>query len=133
MVSVKSLLQRARTSEDCEAYEPITRGYGFRIGVGARAFSEGAPVLFVEVVLDPFPERPQVDPARLADHGARLAWLMARGYAVECADDSTITCERTVSPDAVPRELRTVERALGSAPPERRARGVASRGPKREA
>ncbi len=127
MVSVKSLLQRARTSEDREAYEPITRGYGFRVGVGARALSQGAPALFVEVVLDPFPERPYVHPERFADHGARVAWLKARGYVVECADDSTITCERTVSPDTVSRELRAVEHALDPSPPKRRHRGAASR------
>ncbi len=127
MVRVESLLERARTSEDHEAYEPVAKGYGFRVGVGARAAPHSRSGIFVEVVLDPFPERPQVDPERLADHSTQVAWLKARGYTVECADDSTITCERLLSPKAASTELRSVQRALGRSPRKRRARVAGSR------
>lgn len=116
MVNTKALVRRARESEDGESCTPVGRGPGFRVGVGARATPGKDPTVFVEVILDPFPERPHVMPERLAQQGDRVRRLSARGYDVACEDDNTIACERTLPRAAVDRELRTVRRLLGSPP-----------------
>lgn len=112
MANVKALLERSRTSSDGEAYAPVARGRGLRLGMGARARTQGDPVLFIEVVLDPFPDRPRVDPERMRDEGERVASLIARGYSVACDADGTITCERIVAADGIRQELRAIERLL---------------------
>jgi hypothetical protein len=114
MTDPKSLLDRARNSDDGEAYASIAKGAGFRIGVGGRTARGRDPSLFVEVVLDPFPERPRVNPGRLADQSEIVAWLEARGYLVACDDDGTITCERTVDANRAAEEVQAVKRLLGS-------------------
>ncbi len=105
----KALLRNARESEDGEAYEAVARGRGFRVGVGARRAA-----VFVEIILDPFPERPRVTPQRLAAQAALVKRLQARGYAVACDADSTITCERPVAPGRLASEIRTVTGFLGA-------------------
>lgn len=115
MVDAKSLLEQAQHSDEGEAYVSVGRGPGFRIGLGARTVPDRKPVVFIEVVLDPFPDRPSVSPQRLAEHSAHLAQLGARGYSIVCDDDGTITCERSVFPETVAREIQAVRRLLGSA------------------
>ncbi len=128
MVNAKSLLERARHSDEGEAYASVARGPGFRIGLGARTVPARKPAVFIEVVLDPFPERPSVSPQRLADHSEHLAQLSARGYSIVCDEDSTITCERMVSLVTADREVDAVKRLLRSARAGRRpARSAAIR------
>jgi hypothetical protein len=81
--------------------------------VGARATPKPAAV-FVEVVLDPFPERPRVVAERLADQADVVKRLQARGYDVACDEDSTICCERPMTPGRVAEEIRSVKRLLRS-------------------
>lgn len=113
MVNPKELLRRARASEDGEAYAAAARAPGYRIGVGARTAPQRANV-FVEVILDPFPERPRVVAERLVHQAEVVRSLQARGYAVTCDDDGTITCERPTPPDRVAEEVRRVKRLLDS-------------------
>ena len=111
-MDVKSLRARARTSEDGEAYAPVASGAGFRVGVGARRESGSEAHVFVEVVLNPFPDRPHVRAEQLRTDGARVAWLESRGYRVACDADGTITCERDVAPVRVAREVDAVRKKL---------------------
>lgn len=113
MVNSRSLQDRARRSAAGEAYDPVAKGPGFRIGVGARRPSGHQPVIFVEVVLNPFPDRPRVRPEQLREEGDHVAWLEARGYGIACDDDGTITCERAVSPAQAEREVAAVRKRLG--------------------
>ncbi len=111
-MDVKALLERARTSHDGEAYAPVAKGTGFRVGVGARRESDGEALVFVEVVLNPFPDRPRVRPEDLRNDGARVSWLESRGYRVSCDADGTITCERSVAPVWAEREVEAVRKKL---------------------
>ncbi len=114
MVNLASLLEKARKSEDREAYLPAEREPGFRIGVGVRVVAHDRVEVFVEVVLDPFPDRPQVDASFLRLQSERVAGLQARGYDVSCDSDGTITCERPLAREGVSGELRDLRRLLGS-------------------
>ncbi len=111
-MDLESLLERSRSSEDGEAYAPVAKGVGFRIGVGARRGSGGEPLVFVEVVLNPFPDRPRVRSEQLRSDGARVSWLVSRGYTVACDTDGTITCERNVAPGRAEREAEAVRKRL---------------------
>ncbi len=113
-MDAKGLLERARTSEDGEAYAPVAKGMGFRVGVGARRASDGEALVFVEVVLNPFPDRPRVRREDLRSGGARVSWLESRGYRVTCDADGTITCERNVAPARAEREVEAVRKKLSS-------------------
>ncbi len=114
MVDVASLARRARKSGDGEAYQAIERGDGSRLGVGARASRGSEPQFFVEVILDPFPERPLVDPAQMASRAALLERLKGRGYALSCDDAGVVTCERVVRGAASRAEATEVSKLLRS-------------------
>lgn len=116
MVNLEALSKRAETSEDGEAFLPIARRPGGRVGVGARAGPGRSPDFFVEVVLDLFPDRPRVSPSRMETGSAILEWLRLRGYSLACDDAGVITCERSVDPIALPRELGEVGGVLDWTP-----------------
>lgn len=111
-MDLKGLLGRARASEDGEAYAPVVKRTGFRIGMGARRGSDGELLLFVEVVINPFPDRPRVRPEQLRSDGDHVSWLENRGYRVACDADGTITCERNVAPGRAEREIEAVRKRL---------------------
>jgi len=112
MVDVASLARRARASEGGEACVPIAREPGYRLGMGARSSAGRVPDFFVEVVLDPFPDRPRVNPDQLAERAALLGRLRRRGYALSCDDAGVVTCERTVARTAAANEARVASRLL---------------------
>lgn len=116
MVNPKELLRQARSSEDHEAYVIVARGAAARVGVGARTEPHAATGLFVEIILDPFPERPVVATDRLVQQARLLDRLKARGYAAACEQDGTIACERRTPAARLPEELRAVRRLLGMRP-----------------
>lgn len=120
MVDLRSLVEQTRRSPDGEGYLPLAKGPGYRTGVGARLTAGGEAVLFIEAVLDLFPNRPRVDAGRLADRAELLVRLRERGYAITTDDDSTILCEREVAPRSVGREARELERLLAAARSRRR-------------
>ncbi len=107
-MDARRLLREARESAGGEAYAAVAKDTGFRLGMGARTDPEDGAAVFIEIVLDPFPDRPRVHANRLAAQGQLIAQLEARGYAVCCDDDSTVTCERTVMPDDAEGEIRAV-------------------------
>ncbi len=116
MVDLTSLTRRARSSEDGEAYTPIARAAGYRLGAGARVVPGGAPEFFVEVVLDPFPHRPAVDPEDVAARSVLAERLRRRGYSLNCDDAGVITCERTMRRASVAKELQEAPRLLKRSP-----------------
>lgn len=117
MVELAALARRAKASEDGEAFATVAKGTGFRLGIGARASVDGGTTFFVEVVLDPFPDRPRVEPTRVRDQAALGEQLRKRGYDLCCDDAGVITGERTLG-EADPRgEVREMRRLLaGTAP-----------------
>ncbi len=120
MVDLKSLARRAKSSTDGEAYVAVAKARGYRIGAGARAVPGDEPRFFVEVVLDPFPDRPDVDPERLVERAVLLQTLQRRGYALACDDAGVVTCERTLDRAAASREIRELPELLLSAPRKKR-------------
>ena len=116
MADLESLARRARTSGDGEALLPIAKGPGLRVAVGARAGKGPDPDFFVEVVLDPFPERPDVNPERFGSQGAIVERLRRRGYSLNCDDAGILTCERTIGRSRIPREIREQPRMLEPRP-----------------
>ncbi len=106
MVNLESLAKRARTSEDGEAYVRITKAAGYRLGAGARVIPGGEAEYFVEVVLDPFPHRPAVDPKDLAAQSVLAERLRRRGYSIASDDAGVITCERAMRRASVANEIR---------------------------
>lgn len=123
MVDLGSLAKRAAESEDGEAYAPIAKATGFRIGVGARVAHGRDPEFFVEVVLDPFPERPAVRPGQTAEQGALAERLRRRGYSLSCDDAGVLTCERTLRESAARKEIEEIPRMLRSERGRRRTPG----------
>ncbi len=116
MVDPRDLLRRASASDDGEAYVTVARGAGVRLGAGARATPSRAPGVFVEVILDPFPDRPRVTSGRLIQQAQVLDRLNERGYVVSCDPDGTIACECRVPPERLDEELRIVRRILSLHP-----------------
>lgn len=112
MVDLVSLARRAKATQDGEAYAVISKASCYRLGIGARVVRAGEPTFFVEVVLDPFPNRPGVDPDVLQDHAALLEQLRARGYALTGDDAGCVTCERPMDRAGCAREIATVGRVL---------------------
>jgi hypothetical protein len=112
MVDLVSLARRAKASQDGEAYAVLAKAPGYRLGIGARVARAGEPAFFVEVVLDPFPHRPGVDPNVLQNHAALLEQLRARGYVLMGDDAGCVTCERAMGRAGCTREIRTVGRVL---------------------
>ncbi len=108
MVDLGSLARRAKASEDGEAYASVEKGPAYRLGIGARASRGREPVFFVEVVLDPFPNRPRMEPGRLRDHAMIGERLRTRGYDLSCDDAGVITCERALDGTDPDEELREV-------------------------
>ncbi len=116
MVDLESLALRAQSSIDHESYVAVAKARGYRIGAGARALPGDEPRFFVEVVLDPLPDRPEVDPARLVGQAALLQTLQRRGYALACDDAGVVTCDRTLGRAAASREIRELPELLLSVP-----------------
>ncbi len=114
MVDLVALSKRAESSNDHEAYVAVARDAGYRIGVGARKAANLDPDFFIEVVLDPFPSRPEVDLDQLVTDSAVVRRLHLRGYSIACDDAGVITCERIVDGGAVPREVREVRGIVGA-------------------
>lgn len=112
MVDLKALAKRAQESEDGEAYAPIARMPGCRVGIGARVASRGDPDYFVEVVLDPFPDRPEVRPEQAAEQSALAERLRRRGYSLSCDDAGVLTCERTLGASEARKEITAVPRIV---------------------
>lgn len=121
MVDLGSLARRANASGDGEAYVAVARGPGYRLGVGARASRGREPTFFVEVVLDPFPDRPRLEPSRLRERAAIGERLRSRGYELRCDDAGVITGERSLDRTDPERELREVARLLTAEPRKGRA------------
>ena len=67
----------------------------------------------MEVVLDPFPDRPRVSGERLQGQGRHVAWLEDRGYKVTCDADGTLTAERILDEDRLDDELRSLRGRFG--------------------
>ena len=111
--SLEALVKRAETSGDGEAYARVAAGSGFRIGMGARRDPGRRPVLFVEVVLDLFPDRPKVDSTRWRRQSEQVAQLEARGYEVRGDDDGTVICERVLDGNRMGPELEAVTALFG--------------------
>ncbi len=114
MVDLVGLARRAEVSGDREAYLAVARAAGYRIGAGARAAPGNGPSFFVEVVLDPFPRRPEVDLDSFAEGSALVDRLQSRGYSLSCDDTGVVTCERTIGRERVSRELQEVQAMLTS-------------------
>ncbi len=114
METPEALVKRAETSGDGEAYARVVDGSGFRIGIGARRDLGRRPALFVEVVLNPFPDRPRVDSARWRRQSEQVAQLEARGYEVRCEDDGTVICERVLDGERIGPELEAVKHLFGA-------------------
>ncbi len=116
MVDLGSLARRAKASGDGEAYASVAKGPAYRLGVGARASRGHEPAFFVEVVLDPFPDRPKMEPGRLRDQATIGERLRSRGYDLSCDDAGVITCERALDGTDPEEELREVARLLTEDP-----------------
>ncbi len=114
MAGTASLAERARKSGDGEAYDAIAKEGAYRLGLGARISHGSEPDFFVEVVLDPFPDRPLVDPARLEAQASLLERLQRRGYTLSCDDAGVVTCERTLRRGEPRREAAEVSELLPS-------------------
>ncbi len=117
MVDLASLARRARASEDGESYLAIAKEPGFRIGMGARTSRRHDPDFFVEVVLNPFPDRPGVDPGHLEAQARLLKQLRDRGYALSCDDGGVVTCERVMARTAASEETAEISTLLNSSRP----------------
>lgn len=123
IVDLASLARRARTSGHGEAYTVLAKGPGYRLGVGARVSGGREPTFFVEVVLDPFPDRPRIDPSRLRAQALLGERLRTQGYDVSCDDSGMMTYEGALEATDPERALDEVEALLaGLAPKEPRLR-----------
>ncbi len=116
MTDLASLARRARASDDGEAFTAVAKGSGYRLGLGARAAGNGGLVFYVEIVLDPFPDRPRLEPGRVRRQAAVCERLQSRGYELSCDDSGCITCERTLYEVDPQKELRDVANLLAEDP-----------------
>lgn len=113
-MDLKTLRNRASRSDNREAYEVVERTASGRIGVGVRLGGSRPPRYFVEIVLDPSPNRPRVTPGLLKRAGSLAGRLLERGYALRAEDDGCLTCEKAVDARGIPREVREMRELMAA-------------------
>ncbi len=111
MIRAKALAREARRSAGGEAYRLVVRTPALRIGVGARGGPR--PEFFVEVIVDPFPRRPRVDPDAVERALAGIRRLAARGYALTCSEDGSVLGERRAGARSLGGEVEAVRALVG--------------------
>jgi hypothetical protein len=95
-ISIISLQEEAKNSEDKEAFTVVTRIKNCRMGVGARLESPENLVFFVEVLVSLCTDHDPVDLDLMDSKLLLLRRLKTKGYTLNCEEDGCVSCELTV-------------------------------------
>lgn len=94
---ISNLFDKAIASKDGEAYSVLEKIHHHRIGVGVRIESRGQPSLFLDILVNLFPNSSQVDLPLLERELAFLNGMKARRYVLSHQGDGCVSCEIVVS------------------------------------
>lgn len=95
-ISIHSLQEEAKKSEDNESFTVVVRIKNCRIGVGARLESPENPVFFVEVLVNLCTDHDPVNLNLMESKLSLLRRLKQKGYTLNCEEDGCVSCELTV-------------------------------------
>jgi hypothetical protein len=95
-ISITSLQEEAKKSEEKEAFAVLTRTHNYRVGVGARLKTSANPIFFVEIITSLCPRHHAVNLHSLEKNLLILKQLKERGYLLTCDEDGTVSCELAV-------------------------------------
>jgi len=95
-IDTKALIEKAKNSEDKEAYKLLSKTRSYRIGVGARVNSPTPPSFFIEVIIKLSAENGKVNLPRLNRMLISLKALQNEGYTLTYQDDKSVSCEKTI-------------------------------------
>jgi hypothetical protein len=109
LIDIQALWKEAENSEHKESYRILERSHDYRIGVAARLEPPHGPSLFLEVLIYLCPNYSEVDVPLLEKNLMFLKELEARGYHLNCQDDTCVSCESAVSPRNFAEEYETVK------------------------
>ena len=112
-ITINSLQQEAKMSEHNEAFQVLTRMQNCRVGVGARLESVENPSFFVEVLVSLCTSDHTVNLDLVEKNLHLLKQLEKRGYALNCEDDGSISCELTVSSNNLAAECEAIINLVG--------------------
>lgn len=94
-ININSLQEKAKKSEDNEAFQVLEKMQNCRIGVGARLESPENPTFFIEVIVPLCATHRAVDLDLVEKTLLLLRRLDNRGYVLNY-EDGSISCELTV-------------------------------------
>ncbi len=114
-IDFRALRERAREGEGGEAFEVLARGSSGRVGVGIRLDGARAARYFVEVVLNPSPDRPCTGPGQLGRIALLAERLKDRGYDLRVEEDGCVTGEVGLGARRIVHEVDEIQSWLGTA------------------
>jgi len=106
-VDPTSLAKRSKEKQG-ESLHVVLRKDMCRISGGARSWHRRRPSFFVEVVITPCRGTIAVDLESFEKILSLMKTLEKRGYALNCQDDGSISCEIMLRPQELNQELRAV-------------------------
>lgn len=109
-----SMISRARSSEDREAYRAVAARKHFRIGLVVSAAPDAPASFRIEVLLQILAKDSQPKVADLERMNQVLDTLARRGYSLDHHDSCWVLCEREVAADDVERECRAAVEIIRS-------------------
>ena len=112
-ITINSLQKEAKTSEHNDAFQVLARMQNCRVGVGARLETAENPYFFVEVLVSLCTSDHTVN-LDLVEKSLHLLKQLERwGYALNCEDDGSISCELTVSSKNLAAEYEAIINLVG--------------------
>jgi len=95
-INVRTIREKAKKSEDHEAFKVLVKTRKCRIGIGARLESTGEPIFFIEVLLSLCADNGPVKLSVMEKKLSLLRRLEERRYSLNCEEDGCVSCELVV-------------------------------------
>lgn len=95
-IDVRTMREKAKKSEDHEAFKVLAKTRNCRIGIGARLESAGEPVFFIEVLVSLCAGHGPVELSVMERKLSLLRRLEERRYSLNCEEDGCVSCELAV-------------------------------------
>ena len=109
MIDTDSLQEKAKKSEDEEAFLVMSRTSNYRVGVGARLKAPANSIFFVEIIASLCFNHHTVNLKSLEKNLRVLRKLKKRGYTLICNEDGTISCELALPSEELEAEFEAAK------------------------